>query len=90
MGFPMLRDVQEKVHIAFECRMAVELPRDAWRRKPRGYRFGNMGLAILAAFVLATFLFVRGRLPLSGQIGDSVNLIRTDREAEAFPAWHRA
>ena len=48
------------------------------------------GLAILAAFVLATFLFVRGRLPLSGRIGDSVNLIRTDREAEAFPAWHRA
>ena len=47
-----------------------------------------MGLAILAAFVLATFLSVRGQLPLSGRMGNSVNLIRTDREAEAYPIGH--
>jgi hypothetical protein len=90
MAFPMLGDVQGKAHIAFECTHGRGAAKGCSAKEPCGYRFGNMGLAILAAFVLATFLFVRGRLPLSGRMGNSVNLIRTDREAEACPAWNRA
>jgi hypothetical protein len=99
VGFALLGDGQGKAHIAFECTHGPAAKgfdgskRTEKRRRPSGYRCGIMGLAILAAFVLATlpYFVVRGRLPGPGRIWHSINVKRKrtqHAETDAHSTWH--